>query len=323
MATGVGMGESGVNHNFIGQDILDAGGFSVSLRVLSISTDPSESSDRFAGFAVGLTAAEAAAGNDIASASPPPIRGKVGVPGCADAFIELDLDGNVKLWTGGVLRSAVPVGATKGTLTASYACSSFDLGAPVTVSAWFDGQRIDLDPGTSALDSSFAWSAGDTNYLALSARATNYVWMDNFAVRKLPLSTALTVERAIAAGLDGAQTGPAANPDGDRLDNFGEWAFGSDPFRSDDVVSATTLVLVEPSTTTFRFAHRRRTAPAAYGLSYSYRISGDLSHWDTVTPVEESATPLPSSPGYEAVTLRLPAASVNGRSRLFLQIAAN
>ncbi len=33
MATGSGMSESGLNHNFIGQDILDAGGFSVSLRM--------------------------------------------------------------------------------------------------------------------------------------------------------------------------------------------------------------------------------------------------------------------------------------------------
>ena len=62
MAAGVGMSENGLNHNFIGQDILAAGGFAVSLEILS---------NRFAGFGGGLNAAQAAGGNDIAAAAPP------------------------------------------------------------------------------------------------------------------------------------------------------------------------------------------------------------------------------------------------------------
>ncbi|MEK7951081.1 arylsulfatase [Luteolibacter soli] len=322
MANGVGMSENGLNHNFIGQDITDAGGFSVSLRVLSINTDATDTANRFAGFGVGLNATQAAGGNDIGSASPPPIRGNTGNPGTADCFLELDFNGNVKLWSDGVLRATVPVGKTSGTLTASFACNSFAAGATVTVSAYFDGTRLDLDSGSASMNRTFTWDEANANYLALSARASNYVQMDNFAVRKLPLSTAMSIEGALKAGLDGTDTSLTADPDGDGLDNFGEWAFGTNPAKADGQVAATSLVLVQPEAGNFRFAHRRLAGFAGAGLGYAYQASDNLSSWSPVTVTEESATPLPASPGYEVVTLSLSPSDLLNRDRLFLKIVA-
>lgn len=322
LATGVGMSENGLNHNFTGSDLIAAGGFSVSLHVLSINTDATDTPNRFAGFGVGLSQAEAAAGNDIAVATPAPIRGNTGNPGCADCFVELALDGNLKLWTAGVARAIIPVGGNNGTLTAAFRCTGFTAGTPVEVSVWFNGTQVDLDPAGPSLTGSFAWSGNDENFIALSARAANHVWVDNLAVRTLPVAAALSVERALDAGLDGAAAGSGANPDGDRLDNFGEWAFGTDPALADDPISATSLVLADPVNSRLRFAHRRRTDAAALGIAYTYQTSGDLSAWQDVTPVEESAVPLPATPGCEAVTLSLPAESVAGRGKLFLRIGA-
>lgn len=322
MATGPGMSENGLNHNFTGQDILDAGGFSASLRVLSINTDPTDKANRYVGFGVGLNVTQAAAGNDIGSAHPPTIRGNGTVIGTADCFVELDLNGNVKMWADGTVVATVPVGKMTGTLTAAFACNSFDAGAAVTVSVWFDGVRLDLDPSSAAMTRNFVWDEANANYLALSARATNFAQMDNFAVRKLPLSSALGLEYLLDAGLDGEETSLRADPDGDGLDNFSEWAFGTEPDRPDAFVAATSLVLIQPSSSTLHFAHRRLSGFAATGLRYRYMASTDLNSWHEATATEESASPLAGSPGYESATLTLSPAELAGQDRLFLKIEA-
>ncbi len=317
MATGAGMSETGVDHNFIGPDILAAGGFSVSLRVLQIESELSDLANRYAGFGVGLNAADAAAGNDIGTHDPanPAIRGNGGGnPGRADCFVELDLNGNVKLWTGGTLRATVPVGKTAGTITAAFECDSFAAGSTVTVSLWFDGEPLDL--GTAG---TFTWSESDANHVALSARASAHVWVDNFAVRRLPLAGAWAIDHAISAGLDGADSAPDADPDGDGLPNFGEWAFGTNPARADGEVAATSIVLEAGS---LRFAHRRLAAFAAAGAGFRYHVSEDLEAWTEVFPSQVAATALPASEGYEAVSLELPAADWNGKPKLFVRVSA-
>jgi hypothetical protein len=324
MATGVGMSENGLNHNFIGQDIIDAGGFAISVRILEINTDPSDAANRFAGFGVGLTAAQAAKGNDIGTnvASPRPIRGNTGNPGAAACFVELDLNGNVKVWIHGVLTATVPVGAKIGTLTASFALAGFATNNPVTLSVYFNGKRLDINTSASSDTQTFTWNAANTNYVALSARATNDAQLDNFAVRKLPLADSLATEYAISKGLDGDKTAPTANPDGDHTNNFSEWAFGSDPSNSDDDLSGTTLTFTDLPSQGFRFAHRRLSDFQDVGLVYRYSVSSDLQNWTSVTPTTVSVTPLGNSPGYEAVELRLPDSAVLNHDRLFVRVDA-
>ena len=68
LANGMGMAENGLMHNFVGQDIIDAGGFSVEMRIHSLNTIADDSPGRYVGFGIGMTQAEAAAGSDIADA---------------------------------------------------------------------------------------------------------------------------------------------------------------------------------------------------------------------------------------------------------------
>jgi arylsulfatase A-like enzyme len=320
MATGVGMSESGLNHNFIGQDIIDAGGFSISLRVLQISTDATDTTNRFAGFGVGLNATQASKGNDIGSTTPPPIRGKVGNPGVADCFVELDLDGNVKVWVHGVLKSTVAVGKNTGTLTASYSLGGFATNSMVTLSVYFDRKRLDINSAADSDTQTFTWDEANANYVALSARASNYVQMDNFAIRKLPLANALAIEYALAKGADGADSAPGSNPDGDSISNYAEYALGTDPTKSDDFVSGTVLTFTDLPAQGFRFAHRRLSDFTNEGFNYTYTVSSDLKTWQNVTPTVVGATPLAASPGYETVELRLPDSAILSHDRLFVRI---
>lgn len=322
MATGVGMSENGLNYNFIDQDILNAGGFSVSVRVLNILSDLDDVANRYVGFGVGLNATQASRGNDIGLANPPPIRGNAVVPGAAAFFIELDLAGNVKIWSQGAVRATIPVGKTRGTLTAAFKTDSFTAGSTVRVSAYFDGQLLDLDPSGPSTEASFTWNETGANYIALSARAITHAHLDNFAVRKLPLADSLAVEYAIGSGLTGTHSDSTANPDGDGLDNFGEWAFGTNPAQPDDHVAATSILLSEPVSGVFRFAHRRLSSRSQTGLEYVYRISSDLSTWRDATVVEEESSPLASSPGYEVVTLRIDPEELQGHDKLFLKVGA-
>ncbi|RYD23884.1 MAG: arylsulfatase, partial [Verrucomicrobiaceae bacterium] len=69
MAVGLGMAENGLRHNFIGQDIVEAGGFSVEMTVTALNSITDQAADRYTGFGVGLTQAEAAGGSDIANAN--------------------------------------------------------------------------------------------------------------------------------------------------------------------------------------------------------------------------------------------------------------
>ena len=117
------------------------------------------------------------------------------------------------------------------------------------------------------------------------------------------------------------QGAPMQNPDGDRLDNFGEWVFGTAPLLADDARATTTLVQAHPLSGEFRFRHRRLRMHTAAELSYEYRISEDLTHWTSVSATEESANVTPSDSGYETVTLSLAPEDVAGKDSLFIQVS--
>ena len=121
-------------------------------------------------------------------------------------------------------------------------------------------------------------------------------------------------------GLTSPEGAPAANPDGDRMDNFGEWAFGINPAVADDARSTPVILRARPGSGEFSFSHRRLRMHAAGGVHYEYRISENLTEWTTATVTEESATASGTDAAYETVTLSIDPGHLAGRSRLFLKV---
>jgi hypothetical protein len=319
MAVGTsGMTETAIRHNFIDSAILSAGGFSVQLRVEEINSTGTDGEDRFGGIAVGLSAAEAQNGGDIGGGSS--FRGKFdgSTNGSADFFIDLDREGNVKTFSNGQLLDSTPVGQNTGTLLVCYELSSFAVGAPVTVSAFFNGQPVDLDNSSAAVTRSFVWDAANSNYIGLSARASDFVSLDNLAIRTLPLSNSLAAEYANSSGLSGTNAGPGQDPDHDGDDNFVEWLKAGDPAVSD---AGTKLLTLAPSPDgEFRFNYARVNDALKAGLTYTFRYStdlaGDPATWPEFTPEPISSEALGTT--HEMRLVRVPPALVSSNTRLFL-----
>ncbi len=319
VAYGLGMAETGLMHNFIGQDIINAGGFSVSMRIRAIETTTGDSANRYMGFGVGLTQTEAAAGGDISGTKS--FRGSAANPvGKADCFVELDIDGNVKVWSKGQLLDSVHVGTTNGTLTASFALNGFTTASTVTVNVFFNGRLLDINSGNANSTSrSFTWDNNNANYLGLSARATGYAEIDNLAIRKLPLAPALASEYALGAALTVPDSGLEADPDGDGDNNFVEWLKGGNPAGSDH---SRQLLAVSPSATgEFRFSYYRLVAAGSVGINYVFQYSTNLANWVSFTPEQLSVTA--DEPGYERVECRIPAAIAAGKPNLFVLLEAH
>lgn len=321
-----GMIESGIMHNFIGADIVAAGGFSVELTVQSINSDGSDAANRYVGFGVGLSQTEAASGWDINSAitgGAVAFRGSLtGNTGVADFFVELDLNGNVKVWRNGALLDTVPVGQNIGTLTATFACAGFSTNDTVTVKVFFNGQPVDINTADgNSTSRTFQWDRNDSNYIGLSSRASNSTQMDNLAIRKLPVTPGLAIGYALQHGLTGANSAPEADPDGDGVVNFGEWAFGGDPTAANPSIAMLKGVQVTPAQD-FQFEFQRLSNAASFGLQYRYFISENLGTWTPTTPVIVSVAPSEDNPGYEVVAVKLPAATLANTNKLFLRVLA-
>jgi hypothetical protein len=243
----------------------------------------------------------------------------MGNAGTADCFVELDLDGNVKVWSGGAIRATVPVGKNFGTLTAAFECTSFAQGSPAKVSVYFNGTRLDLAPTNSALDTfTFNWNEANANYIGISTRATTLGQMDNFAVRKLPLADGLAVDYALRSGLDGDASEPSSDVDSDESDNRTEWAFGTDPSKFDQQPAGPAMTLTAGST---QISHTRLKDAEKAGVRFRYDVSEDLMDWTEREPVQVSATAVPGSADYESVILSLPETSPENHDRLFIRMS--
>ena len=252
MAYGSSMSEVALDHNFIDQDIVEAGGFSVELKVDEMVTTDTDLYNRYGGFGVGLTQAEAQSGNDINIEGS--FRGNGGsVLGKADFFVELDMNGDVKVFRYGSLIATVPVGATSGTLTAGFACSGFGSSDSVEVSVFFNGALLDINSG-SGVTQTFTWQNGNANYIGLSARAAE-VSFDYLAVRTLPLHSAIFAQVAFEAGLTADEADPDADADGDGQSNFSEWVLGTGMMVANAPVKPIQLLGVTDSA--FRSSQRR------------------------------------------------------------------
>ncbi len=177
LAYGAGMSNLFLEHNFIDAAILEADGFSVSLDVLSIQTSD-DTPNRFGGFGVGNSRAEAAAAGDSSNHAAPlrPTTGRAnqGI-GVSDFFVDVALDNNVRLWSKGSLLQTIPVGVSFGTIRADFYVTDFSAQSAVTVAVYFNGVHLSTRE--------FTWDYTDTNYLALSARTPGEgVFVDNLNI---------------------------------------------------------------------------------------------------------------------------------------------
>jgi len=217
MATGTGMGSMYLDHNFIDTAILNKGGFTVMLDVLEISGGDAPQ-DRFGGFGIGLTPAQAAAAGDIGGVTT--LRPKVdgaGANAVCDFYVDLAMDGVLRTWSGNQLLSANPVSLSHGRIRVDFLFSGFLAGNKVVARVFFNGEQQNVV--------TFTWDQTNQNYIGLSARATNYVRMDNLVIMPFesisPDSADLTGEgdvnlddlSILAAGWLNGYTVPCPLPD--------------------------------------------------------------------------------------------------------------
>ncbi len=289
--------DNGLMHNFIGQDILDAGGFSVTLAVVGTSSATS------AGFGVGLSQAQASSASS-------------GMASAADGFVELDSAGNLTLYNNGSVLGSVNVGSPTGTVTAAFAFTSFAASSNVDVTLFYNGI-----PALSGL--SFGWDATGVNYIGLSAVADGYADLDNLAIRKLPVGGGMASLYALDSGLHGDDTDPARDADHDLLDQYAEWIWGGDPNVADYDTSK--VVLTEAhSTNGFNFTYRRLKNAANYDVAYNTYVSTDLTSntWTMASVDEVGTTPDIGNPNYETVQARIPAPHIGTNDTLFVLVRA-
>jgi len=293
----MGTADNGLMHNFTGQDILDAGGFSVSLNIVDTSSATS------AGFGIGLSQAEASSASS-------------GMASAADGFVELDASGNLSLYNNGSLLGTVDVGSATGTVAAAFEFGSFAASGNVDVTVFFNGL-----PALSVL--SFGWDALTNNYIGWSVVASGNIELDNLAIRKLPMAGSLASAYALASGLSGDATDPARDVEGDWLDNYAEWIWGGDPNIADYEKSK--VVLTEASSTHgFNFTYRRLKDASIYDVAYHTYVSTDLGSkvWNSVMVEETGAATILENPNYETVQARIPASQTGTNEVLFVQVRA-
>jgi hypothetical protein len=180
VAMGVGMSSLYLDHNFIDASILASSGFSVSLDVVGI-TAADDTGNRFGGFGVGNTRAQAqAAGDSFDSAAPlrpSTARANQGI-GVSDFYVDLALDQNLRVWSKGALLETIAVGAAAGTIRVDFYVSSFTAGSSVMAEVYFNGVKRSTR--------TFTWDFTDANYLGISGRtAAAGVFLDNLTISTL------------------------------------------------------------------------------------------------------------------------------------------
>jgi hypothetical protein len=181
VARGVGMSSLFLDHNFTDAAITSSGGFSISMDVVSITT-ADDAGNRYGGFGVGNTLAEAMAAKDSFDSAVPYrpnlARANTGI-GVSDFFVDLALDKNLRVWSNGNLLSTINVGAAAGTISVDFLTSGFDAAGTVNAIIYFNGVQVDTK--------SFAWDNTGANYIGIAGRtAAAGVFLDNLEIAVIP-----------------------------------------------------------------------------------------------------------------------------------------
>ena len=92
----------------------------------------------------------------------------------SDFYIDLALDGVLRAWSGNTLISETTVVYSYGRIRVDFLFPDFAAGDTVIARIYFDDVVQDVV--------SFNWDYNDQNYIGLSARASNYVQMDNLVI---------------------------------------------------------------------------------------------------------------------------------------------
>ncbi len=203
LAVGSGTSNAYIDHNFTNAEILASGGFSVTLDVNGYTQT---SRQQGGGFAIGMSKAEAGSATDAtgtSGGSNPSLTGAFAadpygftggpVPPQVVSDFWVCLRGNKSLsWgssTGNVLglaQDALP--ANTGTIKVDFFFPDFNAGTTVNYEVFYNGES----KGTG----NFQWSGTDENYIAVDARDSQFVNLDNLAVATLPPSVNLTATPA-------------------------------------------------------------------------------------------------------------------------------
>lgn len=179
LAVGAGTSNAFVNHNFTNAAIPAAGGFSVSLDVLTYTQ---ATNGQGASFAIGMTQAEAASTRDSFSGAAR-MTGGFGVePGAAIPAANVSdfwvvVRGNNSLaWGGksGTVQGATGLSSKVGTIAANFRFTDFNAGSTVNYEVLIDG----IIKGTGT----FTWSDNASNYIGLDVRDAVLGSLDNFRV---------------------------------------------------------------------------------------------------------------------------------------------
>jgi len=146
--------------------------------------------------------------------------------------------------------------------------------------------------------------------------ADQFVWIDDFEVVGYtypePPPPASDESYAMWAGIFGMSTNRMADADGDGLNNFAEYAVGTDPLLSD--VSSIT----EFSSSSMSYIYPRRCYAADLGLDYELAYKTSLTHADWLPLGHTVETGTNSVDAYfEAVTNEFP---ITGTDQAFIHL---
>ena len=188
LASGAGTANVMVDHNFVNQEILDAGGFRVSVDINGYAN----SSAGFGGaFAIGMTRAEAMATGD-AGLGTTTMTGAFGSStSTSDFWCSMRGDSSMAYGTGSV--NSYAAGAKTGTISAEFTFDSFLAGSTVNYTVFYNDTEVDT--GT------FTWSDDNSNYIGMDARDSSGVLLDNFTIETIPEPATLGLIGMASIGL--------------------------------------------------------------------------------------------------------------------------